>query len=848
LAISLDANYQSAFFKFYFSAERLIMVTINTSQIYAYNGSVADLLGLTVLPSFTQVNAEIADTDGILSVSDDSTISINGGATQDLNFDSSGTINSLLAGSNNIAVFTVSSNPGVSYLYAPDGLPSLLGTGLNVAVTFTTDATPFALPTTTVGVVDGTTGNDTMNVGYSDVDGDTITNTGALYPIAGASGNDVIDGKEGNDFISSGSGNDNVIGGAGNDTLQGGTGNDTLQGGTGNDVIQGGAGSDSLVGGAGSDTLDYSDSTTAVTANLLTNTVSGGTAAGDTISGFENVIGGSGNDRLTLSNTSGSAVGGAGNDIIVGGTGNDTLTGGDGADFLSGGAGDDLFLNNLEDNTGVSVSNLKIDTIRGGDGNDTWRAAVGTNGLSVNDGTDEVLLEGGNDFAEAGSFNVVDGVAYRDTLDGGTGQDTISIGALNPANNQSIVFNEDGTASTTGFTTIVRNFESAWGNAGNNTFTGNSLANEFLGFAGNDSLVGNGGNDTLDGGAGNDTLNGGADNDLIIGGAGSDSIIGGTGNDNLTGGAGADRFVYSVGDGQDTISDFNQNDETLGDGDVTNNDFLDMSQYYDSLGEMRADILDDGVLNQSNSTANGGSVDYSNNTAFGTGGGIALTGINASNANQLLTAETTGVVCFARGTMIETRSGQVAIEDLQSGDLVKTMDRGFQELRWIGSRKLDAIDLQHHPRLLPIRIKAGALGEGLPVKDLIVSPQHRMLVRSTIAERMFGAHEVLIPANKLLILDGIDIDKAATSVEYFHMLFDQHEIVFADGSASESLFTGPEALLSLTEEAKREIFTLFPELDEPDFLSQKARYSPEKGKLMKKLAMRHQKNGMPLFK
>lgn len=782
------------------------MVTVATSQIYAYNGDLASLLGLSVAPTFTRTNAVIQDNNGVLSATGDTTISVNGGSAQDFNFVSAGTVSSVLglAGTQQIAVFTVPSDPGITYLYAPNGLPTLLGATL--VYNYNLNQTSFALPTTTPGIVDGTDGDDVMAVGYVDADGDAITNGTIL-----GGGNDVIDGKGGNDNISAGSGNDGVLGGAGNDTLNGQAGNDTLLGGDGNDVIRGGPGADSLVGGAGSDTLDYSDNTLNISVNLATNVVAGGTAQGDTISGFESIIGGAGNDTLTLSNTAGSVNGGAGNDSITGGTGNDTLDGGAGNDTLRGGAGNDVFLN------GGGTGN---DTIFGGDGDDVWLAGA------TDSGTDTVNLEGGNDFAEIGFFDTATGA---DTLDGGAGQDTISFGSAvigDATRNLGITLNDDGTSTTINFSTIVRNFENVQGGAGNNSITGNSLNNQLVGLAGGDTLNGRGGNDTLDGGADNDTL------------------TGGTGNDILTGGTGADRFVYSVGDGLDTITDFNQNAETLGDGNIANNDFVDLSGYYNKLSELKGDLADDGILNQSNSDT----VDYSDNTVFGTSAGIAFTGINAGNVDQLLTAETTGVVCFARGTLIETSCGQVAIETLQAGDLVKTMDHGFQKLRWIGSRQLDKVDLRQHPELLPVRIKAGALGKNLPKKDLTVSPQHRILVRSEIAQRMFGTLEVLIPANKLLTIEGIDIDEDAVSVEYFHMLFDRHEVVFSHGAATESLFTGPEAIRTLTKEARQEVFTLFPELAEPDFVTEPARMIPGKGKLMKKLAQRHAQNKVPMFR
>ncbi|MBV0914226.1 Hint domain-containing protein [Anianabacter salinae] len=205
-----------------------------------------------------------------------------------------------------------------------------------------------------------------------------------------------------------------------------------------------------------------------------------------------------------------------------------------------------------------------------------------------------------------------------------------------------------------------------------------------------------------------------------------------------------------------------------------------------------------------------------------------------------------GITCFVRGTLIRTRRGEIRIEDLAVGDNVLTADAGEQPIRWIGSRKLDARALQSNPKLRPTRIRANALAPGLPEHDLSVSPQHRVLVRSVIAERMFGSREVLIPANKLLVLPGIEIDDSAAEVEYFHMLFDAHQIVWSNGALTESLFTGPEALKGLSVEARTEITLLFPEIVEPRYRPESARFIPQKGKQMKVLAARIAKHGKPV--
>lgn len=204
------------------------------------------------------------------------------------------------------------------------------------------------------------------------------------------------------------------------------------------------------------------------------------------------------------------------------------------------------------------------------------------------------------------------------------------------------------------------------------------------------------------------------------------------------------------------------------------------------------------------------------------------------------------VPCFTRGTMVATPHGLVAIETLKPGDLVLTRDHGAQPLRWIGSRRLDAVDLRHRPKLRPIRIRAGALAPSIPAEDLLVSPQHRMLVQSKIAQRMFGAPEVLAAAKQLLELDGVDIAEDVDSVEYFHILFDNHEVVTANGAESEALYLGPMALKAIGSVAAAEIMALFPELLEEDFVPVSARHLVP-GRLARKLVARHIENGKPLY-
>lgn len=212
---------------------------------------------------------------------------------------------------------------------------------------------------------------------------------------------------------------------------------------------------------------------------------------------------------------------------------------------------------------------------------------------------------------------------------------------------------------------------------------------------------------------------------------------------------------------------------------------------------------------------------------------------------QVVTITITGVPCLTRGTLIETVQGGQPIEAIRIGDVVAAKD-GFKEVAWVGHRVLEKQALQLNPKLRPVCILAGALGNGLPKRDLCVSRQHRMLLQSKIAERMFGKTEVLVPAIKLVGLPGIYIDEAIDRVEYYHLLFDQHEVIYAEGAPTEGLFTGPEALKTITPEAREEILTLFPEVGNLDYTPEPARYIPP-GNLQKQLVARHAKNGMPLL-
>ena len=237
----------------------------------------------------------------------------------------------------------------------------------------------------------------------------------------------------------------------------------------------------------------------------------------------------------------------------------------------------------------------------------------------------------------------------------------------------------------------------------------------------------------------------------------------------------------------------------------------------------------DGVLVDLNTLIASGDVSFTptSNAVVNSNGSIGHTGSNVANVEvltfniplstleiahngnssglllEIFSDTSTEVICLASGTRIATISGDRLIEDLVAGDLVLTMDRGYQPIRWIGSSKRSATG-----DLAPILIRKGALGND---RDLRVSPQHRMLLQGWQAEMLFGEEEVLATA-KSLVNDHSILRDEGGEVEYFHMLFDTHEIIYAEGAPSESFHPGEQGWKALDKATRDEILMLFPEL------------------------------------
>jgi Ca2+-binding RTX toxin-like protein len=565
---------------------------------------------------------------------------------------------------------------------------------------------------------------------------------------------DTIDGADGDDDIIAGyAGNDSIDGGAGNDTIFGGIGDDKITGNVGDDSLFGGAGSDTVIGGHGDDVID----TSGPGSNGFTPDYDLG------FTGFVMPDADPGNDK----------------DVVYGGRGDDIIFTGDDADRIEGGKGDDFLDGGID-----------ADSIDGGSGDDTIIGGEGSDVLYGGDGDDFFIADS--------DPNLADPLRIPDQHDP----------VLN--NGDDLVYGGEGD-------------DVAYGGDDNDVLYGGE---------GDDELYGEIDDDTLFGGSGDDAIFGGAASDTLVGGDGSDDLYGGLDDDTFTVGAGDTAFgghgddVFTIDasahgsdDSGSTTLDIvggekgeanqSNNEDTTNDnypgapnqfGDV-----LDLTNLFKAGLLQPGDITYDDPSHESghftytytddddDDDDDDGDDDHHDDDDHDDGD---LVTVNFSEIENV-------IVCFTRGTMIETDCGEKAIEDLIVGDMIVTKDNDLQELRWIGSRKVPAKD-----RLAPIMIKAGAMAND---RDLLVSPQHRMVVEGWKPELLFGKREVLAAAKHLINNDTIYVQSGGM-VEYFHMLFDTHEIVFANGAASESFHPGEVGMSALADDARDEIYTIFPEL------------------------------------
>ena len=447
-----------------------------------------------------------------------------------------------------------------------------------------------------------TLGNQTENLTFIGAGNFVGTGSTADNVITGGAGHDTLSGLAGADTLNGGDGNDSLVGGGGDDALNGGLGADTFNYAMsdGADAVNGGGDVDTLLitGDAsnetlnviyngtaltafengtivsvesvtanmdgGTDELDYAGTVVGVTVNLLAGTASGFTS----ITGFDNVRTGLGNDVVTGDALANTLDGGAGDDWLDGGAGIDRLEGGAGNDtftvdsvadvVVEQGGGTDLVrsFSNTYTLTDAQVENLTFV----GAGDFTGTGNNNANVITGGSGNDTLFGLGGNDslLGGAGSdtFNYVMGDG-ADAVDGGADNDTLHItvaaAPLNASDELDVVFN--GTALTSVEGGLVSNVESVTANLNGGTdtlsYAGTAAAvavvvNLATGSASGFSSILN--IENVTGGAGNDVLTGSSVVNTLEGGAGNDTLDGGDGNDNLIGGAGDDTYIAVTGD------------------------------------------------------------------------------------------------------------------------------------------------------------------------------------------------------------------------------------------------------------------------------------------------------------
>lgn len=641
--------------------------------------------------------------------------------------------------------------------------------------------------------VDGGTGDDNIQFG-----------TGGATQAAG----DSVHGGDGNDLI------DDYAGSSGyvfDDTLYGDAGNDTIWAGAGNDLIDGGADNDELIGEQGHDTLW------------------GGT-------GNDLVFGGADNDQLHGGDGDDWLLGDEGNDTLWGDAGDDTLNGGTGDDVLYGGADADIFtfsgywgadtvwgdsLGNDQDTISFSGADSPVSVTFTGSEDGTATSATGTVSFdniegvtgsahadTINAGLDGsgLFLDGGagNDSITGGSGDdFLNGGAGDDTLAGGTGTDEfyfadgsgtdLVIGGEDAGNGDADLLNID----VTGAINVV--FTGSEVGTASDTAAGTSISfseiEEILAGSGDDTLDAraSGAAQVLDGYTGDDLIYGGSADDTLLGDEGNDTLAGGAGNDNITTGTGLDRIVLADGGGADFIADF----------DIAPNGAL-------STDQLDVSGLHDGANNPVNAWDVTVSDDGSGNAVLSFPGGesVTLLGVAPAAISGAQALHAIGIPCIAAGMRLATPRGLVPVEVLRPGDLVDTRDGPPLPVLWAGRRRVSGAEMRAEPKLLPVEIKAGRLGNAQPVR---LSALHAVAVPE-------GPDGALVRAGHLAasgwggarVLRGqMRHDKVQ---DYHHLLLPRHALIAVEGLWVESFWPSARGFALLEVTQRQEVICALPRL------------------------------------
>ena len=173
-----------------------------------------------------------------------------------------------------------------------------------------------------------------------------------------------------------------------------------------------------------------------------------------------------------------------------------------------------------------------------------------------------------------------------------------------------------------------------------------------------------------------------------------------------------------------------------------------------------------------------------------------------------------GVICFTPGTRLRTPNGERPVETLREGEAIDTVDGGPQEIVWIGRRRMSGARLHALPELRPVRVKSGALGQGDPRGDLVVSPRHRVLIRGAVASSLFNADEVLVSAEDLVNDHSIVRDHTLAEVDYVHLLLPRHHVVWANGVQTESFHPASTDLDTIDPVERARLREIVPGIEE----------------------------------
>jgi Ca2+-binding RTX toxin-like protein len=653
-------------------------------------------------------------------------------------------------------------------------------------------------------IIGGEGGNDWDILGFANYEssqGITVTFTGdeaGTYDFAGTSGTgsfteieqiisteygDIIDASAtnqdlvvsangGDDTITGGSGDDQIYGGSGNDTISGGAGTDTLVGDDGNDVFLIGDDDETtnVDGGGWWDQVVFSDTTAqgvtvTYTGNEAGNYSFNGSDASGTFADIEQFDGTSYNDTIDASaDTYGIKVyTHDGDDTVIGGSGYDQIYLDEGDDTASGGAGDD----NVHGGGGN-------DTLTGGAGNDTLSGGAGLDVFKVEDDDDTTNVDGGTGWDSLQFYNLTTTQGVTVTYTG----------------DQTGTYSFDGSGASGSFTNIEG--VSSVGDYGDIVdASADTVGIKANTHSGDDHVTGGSGNDTIYLGNGDDIGIGGSGKDYINGGYGADTLDGGAGDDDLTGGAGDDTYVFADGSGHDTITDFDMGDS---DADGYTNDQLDVSGLTDGSGNpiTTSDVFVMG--------------DGSGNTLliFPNGEVITLTGVEQTSVTPSALVSM-GVPCLTTGTLIRTPNGDRAVEGLRVGDLVTTADNGPQPVLWLSQTHVSSEQLKSRPKSRPILIERGALGN---TRRLLVSPQHGMVLQiSEQGDQLVRAAHLAKSGGP-----GFRVANGVQQVTYVHLMFAEHQIIFAENARTESFYPGPMGLAALSKQQRKAAFQVLPEL------------------------------------